>query len=142
MAVMTRQRWRRALLVVGWCEVAVTIAICAMTGGGWLPVAVAFGNLVAVCVLADERIEMAIQEATTNVVGVVGASRMIVYSLDPGGHVVLVMGTLRVAVALVGTWVCSQVLMNIWFDHGRRHGGSVPPDSAVPLRSVGTSKSE
>jgi hypothetical protein len=130
--------WRRLLLVLCLCEIVLTAAISAAVGG-WQPMLVAVVALLVPALSTDGSDDAFVRTAVTSVATVFNATRMIVYSLDVHGHELPVFGTLRMAVALASAFVHANLVVALWFEFGRRHGGSLDADTAMPVRA---SKSE
>lgn len=135
---MNWRSWRRLLLVLSLCEIGLTTAI-SVAVGGWQPMLVAVAALLVPALSTDGSDDAFVRATVTSVATVFYATRMIVYSLDSHGHALPVIGTLRVVVALVSAFVHANLIVALWFEFGRRHGGSLDADTAMPVRD---SKSE
>lgn len=129
--------WYRVLLVLAACEIVVTLAIDA---GSWAAI---FGSvshaLALVALQSGSENDTVARRNATHLVVMASTSRMIVYSLDTTSYVVPRLGVLRIVLALLSSYVCSEVLVDLWFRIGKQCRDDVPPDGIQLLLALAAS---
>lgn len=135
LCAMSRELWwYRVLLALGACEIAVTLAIDL---GSWAAIFGSVSHTLALIALQrGSETDTVARRNATHLVIMASTSRMIMYSLDAASYAAPRLGVLRIVLALLGSYVCSEVLVDLWFRIGKQCRDDVPPDGIQLLLAL------